>query len=333
MSIDKSVCELVRKHWKELQPSNPLPESLVFLKVAGKTSADASIIALVIDGHSHNPVAVAKIPRNPQVTVGIECEYAAMTNIKESISDSNILDHVPYRGTLTEINDVKILLQTAAKGDPMVRVMTSQQSVEEHYKKILPWMISFHSNGAEESVLEGEALDRLVESPIKRFVEQYKEMISKETHQFLTELPDKVKGRKVQLCRQHGDFNAHNILLELDGNHCKNFTLIDWEDYRTGQLPIHDLNHFFTSNSYLLGAGKPPEESYANLVLNDGWYHDLYLRAIADYETGGLIDKETFMLLTPLYFIEMCFRIADVQRQQQHTASTWVKRLNVFCSQ
>jgi hypothetical protein len=106
--------------------------------------------------------------------------------------------------------------------------------------------------------------------------------------------------------------------------------LIDWEDYRDQQLPIHDLNHFFISNSNLLGEGMAPEDSYANLLLNKGWYHDLYERALNSYAANNLVDHNTFLALTPLYFIDMCLRMSDVQRAQQDTESTWIKRLNKF---
>jgi hypothetical protein len=104
------------------------------------------------------------------------------------------------------------------------------------------------------------------------------------------------------------------------------------EDYRPWRLPIHDLNHFFASNSHFLSAGMPPVESYTKYVLNGGWYHDLYVREVADYETRGLIDRDTFWRLTPLYMIEMCRSLEDVQRDQAYTAPTWVKRMNAYIS-
>jgi len=108
--------------------------------------------------------------------------------------------------------------------------------------------------------------------------------------------------------------------------------LIDWEDYRPMQLPIHDLNHFFTSNSHLLGAGMSPVESYGKFVLNDGWYRNLYFKAIKEYESYNLVDYETFWMLVPLYIIQMCNRVTETQRTQQDTISTWINRMNFLIS-
>lgn len=335
MILEQRACELVKRHWADLHTTDSVPDSLVFLKVAGKPSPNAAIIALILDGSYRRPVAVVKIPRNPQSAPGLKREYEAMVDLRESVRDSRILAHTPCRGKLVVLDDVAILLQAAGVGHPMVREMSSRESIEEIYAQILPWMFDLHAHDAKECILKGEALHNLVETPISKFLGQFGNIasceLSSEARQHLLALPRMVEGRRVRLCRQHGDFNAHNTLVEYDGGRLKDFIIIDWEDYSVGQLPIHDLNHFFTSNSHLLGTGVSPVESYVKNIMCDGWYHNLYVKAVVGYETSGLVDRETFWALTPLYFIEMCFRIADVQRMQQDTFPTWVKRMNAFC--
>ena len=71
----------------------------------------------------------------------------------------------------------------------------------------------------------------------------------------------------------------------------------------------------------------PPYKSYAKLVLSDGWYRDLYLKAVADYEARGLIDRETFIVLTPLYPLSVALTVLDVQRLQEETMKTWLRRM------
>lgn len=336
MSLEQSVCDLVKRHWVDLQLNDPMPDRLVFLKIAGKVSPNAAIIAMILDAHRKRAVAVAKIPRNPQSALGLTQEYEAMIDLRAQINETRILDHTTCCGVLTDIDGVKILIQPAAPGHSMVREMTSRGSIEALYERILPWMFDFHAVGAKRCVLEGETLRELVQAPIEQFTKKlngdYSGMLSNEAQQYLSELPKKVEGRTVHLCRQHGDFNAHNIQVEYSHSRLDNFTLIDWEDYRPWQLPIHDLNHFFTSNSHLLGHGLSPVESYIKFILDAGWYHDLYVKAIADYEARGLIDRDIFLMLTPLYMIDICRRIVDVQRAQEYTAPTWVKRMNAFIS-
>ena len=334
MSMEQTVCNLVKQHWNDLHPNSKPPDSFVFFKIASKTSPNAAIIAMLFDARNRRPVAVAKIPRNPQFTTGIEREYEAMTDIRNAINAPRVLAHIPCRGVLTDNDGIKILLQEAGVGHPMVREMTSRESVEALYEKILPWMFEFHAHGAEACTVEGKILQDLVETPIARFMAQFghvsSDILSSDARQYFSELPQKVKGQVVRLCRQHGDFNAHNTLVEYDRGRLYNFTLIDWEDYTTRQLPVHDLNHFFTSNSHLLGGYMKPEESYLSILLNDGWYRNLYIKAIEEYETRGLIDKNTFFTLTPLYMIKMCFCVSDSQRNQQNTIKTWIKRMNLY---
>lgn len=334
MSMEYKICNLVKHYWNFLHPNSQCPDSLVFLKVAGKTSPNAAIIAMILDAHHRRPVAVAKIPRNPAMAPGLKCEFEAMVHLRESVSDTRILEHTSCRGNLVEYDGVPILLQAAGEGHPMVREMTSRKSVEAVYKQILPWMFDFHADSAENCVLEGETLHELVEEPIARFMKYFNditaEFLSSEARQYLKELTRNIQGRKVRLCRQHGDFNAHNILVEYNRGRLCNFTLVDWEDYQKRRLPIHDLNHFFTSNSHLLSTNMPADESYAKVMMDDGWYRNLYTKATTDYESYGLIDRQTFWDLTPLYMIEMCFCISDVQRNQQDTAPPWIKRMNIF---
>jgi len=154
-------------------PQQPAARFICFFKIASKTSPNAAIIAMLFDARNRRPVAVAKIPRNPQFTTGIEREYEAMTDIRNAINDPRILAHIPYRGVLTDNDGIKILLQAAGVGHPMVREMTSQKSVEALYEQILPWMYAFHSHEAEKCVLEDDILNNFVKAPIENFMAQF----------------------------------------------------------------------------------------------------------------------------------------------------------------
>jgi len=334
MNLERLVCDLVKLHWDHLHPDIPKPGPLIFLKVAGKTSPNAAIIGLVLDGNSRGPVAVSKIPRNPLLAPSIQHEYAAMVNLRNSITNKTVLGKITCNGSMIEVDGISILLQAAGNGHPMVREMISRQSIEELYGKILPWMFDFHADGMEDCLIEGDVLHDLVEKPIACFLDVLsflsEEILSPQATQYLADLPLKVMGEKVRLCRQHGDFNAHNILVTFNKNRLNDFNLIDWEDYKQRQFPVFDLNHFFTSNSKLLGAGLSAEESYTQFMLRDGWYRDLYVNAVAAYEDSGIINRRLFWVLTPIYFISMCLSMMEIQRNQKNTINTWARRLNAF---
>lgn len=334
MSIEHFILNVVVQEWHTIHKSGAPPKSLSTIKLASKKSTNAAIVVMVLDNDTKRPVAIAKIPRNPQFSIVIDREYEAMLDIEKSLADPRVLAHVPHRGLLTKRNGVKILLIEGFWGYPMVREMANRKSVEELYGQIIPWMLDFHSVGAEEYELKGTLMKKLIEDPITCFFEQVKTFpenangISESVRRYLTSLPARVQGRKVHLCRQHGDFNAHNILLQYERGHFITFKLIDLEDYRSDCLPIHDLNHFFTSNSNLLGSRLSPLDSYKKFVLGNSWYRRLYTEAISDFQR--IIEPSLFMLLTPLYFVEMCLKISEDQRRQQNTANVWIGRLNAF---
>jgi len=334
MSLEQLICKLVKQHWYQLNPESNPPDSLVVIKVAGKPSPNAAIIVLVLDALQRTPVAIAKIPRNPHQPIRIENEYAAMVDLNESLTDSEVSRHIPYQGVMVENGGFKILLQCAGHGIPMTRAMTSEQSVVSLYEMILPWLLKFNADGAIKCILAGNRLKDLVTIPITAFFKQYPEvsqkLLSPEAKQFLEDLPAKVEGRELCLCRQHGDFNAHNLLIEMKKRSIADFTLIDWEDYRTLQLPIHDLNHFFISNSRVLESNMSIRDSFTKLILQKGWYRDLYTRAINNYAACHFIDCDTFQLLTPLYLLSMCLRVSESQRQQTGTAPVWIRRTDQF---
>ncbi len=334
MILENQVCSSIKAHWDELHPTVVKPQSLIFLKIAGKTSPNASIIGLILDDRSRLPVAVCKIPRNPQCSPGIVKEYAAMIEIKETVVDEDILCHVTCRGMLIELNGINILIQEAGTGHPMVREMISRESIEHLYGKILPWMYRFHNSGSIDCLLKGETLDEMVTAPIRRFFEDPQNfsnnLLSKKTREYLDNLPRKMEGKKLRLCRQHGDFNAHNLLVTMDNRGLYSFKLIDWEDYRSRQLPIYDLNHFFISNSKVIGKGVSVDGAFDQLIIQDGWYRNLYLTAVAAYERHGVINSKIFWALSPVYFVAMCLSMVDVQRDQKDTIKTWIHRLNAF---
>jgi len=89
---------------------------------------------------------------------------------------------------------------------------------------------------------------------------------------YLEELPSLVKGAKLKLCAQHGDFNAHNIIVNDKDVSPLDLAVIDWEDYRKAWLPVMDVNHFFISNSKLLDMSFTAEQAFATFIVGKGCF-------------------------------------------------------------
>jgi hypothetical protein len=331
--MEKEIFNRVVDHWNILGQGSPVPKDIVLVKVHGKLGKNACVVALVLDAMRREAVAVVKVPRNPSYTRQVEAEAEGLAIAHRSGLSPKVLKHIPSGTVLTRASGQVILLQTACKGHSMVREMTRRDRVEKLYGKILEWMVDFHISGCETIKLVDASLEKWVEAPVRRvkkmFPRVYGELTSR-AKDYLSSLGERVRGSEVSITRQHGDFNAHNVLVEMKGSTIANFSLIDWEDYSEREVAIHDLNHFFVSNSKILGGGGCPVSIFCMSLLSPGWYHELYIEAVQQYARRLLMDKNVFLSLTPLYLITMCLRVSEEGRSQGYTAETWARRAEAF---
>ena len=334
MSIDRAVCKKVQERWADLGMQGNAPETLQFLKVPGKLSNTGAVVAMIFNASTQKPVAVAKIPRTPSVTTGIVREQEAMENVKRDTALWDGAKHIPANSFIDEVCGAKVLFQQAGEGHALVRDMVSRENEELIYEQILPWLLVFHNQATTDIFLDEENLKRFVTGPIEQFLTLTKDIdgitVPESVKQYLQQLPLLLEGKKLKLCAQHGDFNAHNIVCTATVSGPMDFTVIDWEDHRQSQLPIHDLNHFFISNSKLLDTNSTAAGAFSKHIIGAGWYQNLYASAVANYEAAGIIDSETFYRLTPIYLCEYALRLMDEHRQQGGTINVWVDRLTQY---
>ncbi len=331
--MDHEIFKRLSENWQEFWPDKPVPHGFHLMKVQGKFTPNACIVALILDAEARCPVAVVRIPRNPKYTRHIEAEHdCTKALVSQGLSDE-VLRHVPRGSVLASACGRQIHLQGTCSGHSMVREFTSHEHVRSLYPSILSWMRDFHEQCAQKMALEGDNLSRHILDEIERIKKEVPEMyasLSEIAKNHFQALPDKVKGNKVTLTRQHGDFNAHNTLVQMKDGVLGDFAIIDWEDSSAEQLPIHDLNHFFISNSKLLMQGESAESTFDEFILSPGWYQDLYIESVRVFSERGLIDEDTFWRLTPLYLLGMCARVNEYGRQQGNTAAIWLKRTELF---
>jgi len=334
MSIDREICDRVQAGWKTLYPSGDAPSELCFMKVQGKTSNNAAVIAMIYDASTRHPVAVTKIPRNPEYTIGIEREYAAMQHLDANLGQWDGAQRIPFQGFIELISGVPVLVQRAANGYALVRDMVSQEKEERIYADVLPWLLEFHTRTATDIVLDDEHLQQLVRGPVQCFIDSVAKhpevRVPDSLANYLERLPALVKGAKLKLCAQHGDFNAHNLVVRCKSTSTLDFTVIDWEDYRESWLPVMDINHFFISNSKLLDMTLNAEQAFSKFILQQGWYQDLYINAVNKYQAAGIIDADILWKLSPLYMTEICLSLMEPHRHQHHTLNVWIDRATAY---
>lgn len=331
--MEKEIFDSVRHHWEELNGNAPVPRDFLLLKVQGKLARNASLVGLVLDVSQREPVAVVKVPRNPAYTGNIEAEAAGLAGVKRSTLSDEVLRHIPYGTVLGRTANQTILLQSACKGHSMVRELTTRKRVEHLYGKIIDWMIELHAAGLKNLTLGDAELARWVNPTIRRLKQELPvtyESFSDHTKYYLASLGDRIRGRRIAITQQHGDFNAHNVLVSIKGATLAHFWLIDWEDYSEQELPILDLNHFFVSNSKVLDGRGSAESTFSKFILSQGWYRDLYVRAVQLYTQRCFMDEDVFWALTPLYFVSMCLRVTDEGREEGHTVGVWARRAEAF---
>jgi hypothetical protein len=334
MSIDRRVCELVGARWHDLGLPGKPSENLVFMKIQGKLSANASIIGLVLDCDERKPLSVVKIPRNPARPLGVNREYSAMQAIRDACHDWEGSKRIPFEGFVEQVAGAKVLFQRAAVGHSMVKEIIGESSIRTLYADVLPWLLDFHLCNRNEVCLEGDLLETLVSKPINLFSEKMRKFpdieISTRLRDHLAGVARDISGARISLASQHGDFNAHNIILGANMSGMRNFSVIDWEDFDERQLPIHDLSHFFISNSKLLDMKHGTGESFSKFIIESGWYQQLFVESVQRYENAGVIASGVYWKLVPLYIVTMCLRLMDEQRQQENTLGVWIARANEY---
>lgn len=335
MSFDRTICSLALDRWEELgHHGTAAPSGLVVLKLQSKRSDNGSIVALLCDRDTQGPVAVVKIPRNPRDTSAIDRESQAMSLLARHYGDWELRDSLVAHGFTATVSGIRVLFQQAAKGHSLVRELRTAASAAAASQRAADWLLAFNRHVAQRVVLRDDELRRLVVEPLRVFdalVAAGEHLVTDATRAHLAQLPDRVAGRSISLVPQHGDFNAHNIVgRKLRGQSL--LAVIDWEDFRLAQLPIHDVNHLFTSNSKLIGRDMTAARAYRDLVVRPSWYQSLFARVVSQYERAGLVDTDTFLALTPMYMVESALRMTDPSRQQDATIHIWVDRLNQFVS-
>ena len=334
MSIDRSICAMVRDKWDLLGVPGKAPGELHFMKVQGKSSNNGSVIAMIYDTGTRQPVAVAKIPRNPGCTVAVENEFRAMSNLGDRLGEWPGASRITHEGFLSPIAGVPVLVQRAVGGYALVRDMVSREKEERIYSEVLPWLLEFHKQSAKTITLDGANLDEFVRAPVERFFEniaQYPDVkIADCLRNYLEALPAVVEGAELKLCAQHGDFNAHNIIVSSKDGAALDFTVIDWEDYKPAWLPIMDVNHFFISNSKLLDMTFTSEQAFEAFILKEGWYQNLYVDTVNRYQSAGIVSSDLFWKLTPLYMLEVSMSLMEEHRQQHSTLGVWTDRAAAY---
>ena len=332
MSLDRQVCKLALERWSDFGTDTPPPAGLVFVKLQSKLSNNGSIVALLCDEQTGATRVVVKIPRNPEVTTAIDREANAMAALTTGYRQWANKGSISNGGFRETIAGLKVLFQEASDGSSMVRQMTGRESIAANIGRSTRWLLEFHKHAATQVTLAGDQLESHVLQPVAlfgQFLSDNNLSVSAGVEQYLQDLPGRVDGASLSLISKHGDFNAHNIVIR-DAAAGSALFVIDWEDFSAAQLPIYDLNHFFTSNSKLVAVGKSAEQAYASLMMTQGWYQSEYRDAVSRYEQANIVDAATFYALSPLYLVDSALRMTDENRQQQGTIDVWLDRLEQY---
>lgn len=305
---------------------------LVILKLEGKKSANGSIILLLINSADKMPVGLVKIPRNPKCFAHLESECRCIVKLNEQIEDEDVVRVIPGGCIVKDIGMRKVIIQEACQGVPMVRSLDPGNTgfTGMLFRNVFDWALKFHGAISEDVLLGESHARKYLIDPVEWLKANKPDIYSKlsensRTH--LEGLPLYAEGRKVRLMHQHGDFNMYNLLSVEDA--AKEFSVIDWEDYKDLALPIHDINHFFVTGANLLKK-QGVVDSVANLLVKEGWYRDLYAEVVQSYVNDQVFDEELFYRLSPLYFVEMIRHISSDSRQEEHTHEVWVNLCNLY---
>ena len=309
------------KHWPEIFPHIRLPRSIDFLQVSGSISAPGKVFFLAFIDGKPKPQFVVKVSRNQRDNSFLVAEYENLKYVHK-ITDEFAKESVPRAVLLEDIGEHKILIQTAVVGESLKRRLRAGPFINKGIilrvdELLTDWLANFQLKiGLKEEKLDSQFLEAYIRKPIETFVLTFDlSEIEKQYFQSFDEIWNKLSGIQLPLVFQHGDFMFSNIFnLRRD-----KLGIIDWENARKAQLPMHDLFHCLLWQGFLFFKAKTEyERALANFQFSfceDNWYSKIIKSCFKKYCSKIGIDEKLMEVLFVMFLVNSANKeYADLMR-------------------
>ncbi len=326
------LLDYLRANFDTLFPGRKAPPAFVPIKAPGKRGARSKVNVLVFGGHSDGMLAVCSFPRSPEFDECITLEADNLRRCRDALKDRPVAGTLPEILFDGEIEGVHVLIQEGKPGISLQEILASGRSYRKWFMLCGAWLADLHASTTVARVkVAKEDLDAWLFRPLDTLIQGSVFLNAdrvKKIRQWIDSAARFVEGQEVPLCGQHGDFNAHNILVHEQG-----IAVIDWEDARFDVPPFLDLNQFVISNAHQLKTGLTPAESMQRFALSRGAYRDAVHEMSTAYCRAIEIHPSFPMMMVPACMVHMACMYRMAHRGQEKASKDWLEMLDCFVTQ
>lgn len=210
------------------------------------------VVILLLSPESGRPVLVAKLPRLTACDRALAreaCNLRALENVQGELDEGS----VPALVAFEEDGHYPLLLQTALCGEPI-----SPAAIRRNRCGVVTaasrWLEQL--GAATRRQADGTWYERLVTAPLHALAARATDAQVRELVGGTLALAEALRGARMPLVFEHGDFGHPNLLLRPGGR----LGVLDWERSDPAGLPAQDL-FFFLAHAALVGARHRREQT------------------------------------------------------------------------
>lgn len=229
-------------------------EALSCLFVNGWRMDFSTLTALVFAPGGTGPALVAKAGSGDGAA-RIRAEAENLERLSGA-SDARFRSQVPHRLALADQDGIVILLESVARGRPLVPPV-ELAVLHPLLAAATGWLLRFHAEtGSVRAPLTGDDAERLLLAPLSGYLARFSpEARERDLLERMRAMARRLVGRPFPLVVQHDDFCLQNLLW--DGTDVE---VIDWEAAFVPRLPAFDLFHLLACAGTALVPGDDGED-------------------------------------------------------------------------
>ncbi|HYM82214.1 MAG TPA: aminoglycoside phosphotransferase family protein [Candidatus Limnocylindria bacterium] len=233
-----AVHAFMNEHWERLDLGRfSISRRLSFVMLTPRFRNSSHLVFLLLPEAGSKPILVAKVPRLPGRSVGMEREAERLKEIHALRPEG--FDSVPRLVAFEPYEDRMIQLQTAFQGRAMDRTAV-RKDAQRCCEAALAWLIEVQTAARPGAMPEPGAFDRLVDRELLgvEAIFPSERRLFERTRELLRSLA----SAHLPLVLEHRDLSHPNVMIGADGR----MGVIDWEQADLKGLPATDLFFFLS---------------------------------------------------------------------------------------
>lgn len=262
-------------------------DKLKIVKLSGSADIGGKIVLLLFDDKSTYPIYVIKLLRPGVNSDELKDEF---NNLKFIFSKIGKIIGLPLPILFNSTSKPSIYVEAGLPGTLMGSMRgywinnslfsTNLLKISLDFSKALNWLANFHYRSIEKSeVLNSDSLKEiLIRLSIKKLnlIDTKLESLAEN---IIDDLVDQLKGQRIPLVCEHGDYWAGNILVDKS-----QISILDWQNACFNCPPLFDAAFFIIS--YTLGfvpKKMNPYWVFDEMMNSNSWFYKLATSKLDNY--------------------------------------------------